>query len=544
MSANTFTLTCIGDEAALSVLHGKLQAAIVADSTDNWPAPLDSVFEDWDRPSIRSASVRGATLRCMIHTSTSDGLELWQVLALHAAGVEYLRARVFNSQVGETDTTYYQAGKKIKAKAFPKLELSESERLYALVEEDKDTALAKEIKAGASVDAVIDGMPLFVHVLRNGMEKSVRAMADAKVDMGLCLPCASEVAENIHIYAGGKREALLAALLEQPAANLPVLARSAQFMRAVCVHPKLLKWLLAQDGVDPSARLYEDEAEVGSLLFHSVEFFENRAEVLKVLHAAGARSVPMSDMTETIRLERTLRGYRDADTPAELIAAGVDLNQPLWRDYSILRLSMDSYMYTHRELQLMTDLMDVGANTNYWMDADALQQEVLKPLFSAYWYVNEFEDRGCIRLDEARAQGILGIFGRLLERGLNAKMSVSFSVRDATKMNEVEMPYKGSLLGAVACVLCSRGSSLRPLCLPLVELLLSHGADPEATGLLSTDHLGRNRIKIWVDGDEFAVGTPWSEETSILSFLRQRQTEVPDEIDAMVIEAMSRPKGA
>ncbi|MDM5181432.1 hypothetical protein PO883_30080, partial [Massilia sp. DJPM01] len=160
MSANTFTLTCIGDDAALSALHDKLQAASTVTDSRSWPAPLDTIFEGWDSPFILSASVRGATLRCIIDTSTSDDMEYSQIVALHAAGVEYLRVSVFNSQVGESATNHYHLGKHITAKAFPKLELSESERLYALVEEGNDIALAKMIKSGVSVEAVIDGVPL------------------------------------------------------------------------------------------------------------------------------------------------------------------------------------------------------------------------------------------------------------------------------------------------------------------------------------------------------------------------------------------------
>ncbi|MDM5182252.1 hypothetical protein PO883_34365, partial [Massilia sp. DJPM01] len=384
------------------------------------------------------------------------------------------------------------------------------------------------------------------HVLRQGMERSVRAMADAAVDMERCLPWAPELAKLIHDYAGGKRLALLTALLEHPAADLPALARSVQVMCAVCVHPKLLKWLLAQPGVDASARLYRDEdgqrEEMGSLLFHSVEFFEDRADVLKVLYAAGARSVLMSHMPAAMRLDRTLCGYRDADTPAELVAAGIDLDQHIWSgEYPILRLCLRNYTDTQRELQLIAELMDMGASVHYWMDPETFQVEVLEQIFSAYWQENEFENEEGICLDEGRATGIVSVFNRLLDRGLEANIGVSFGASDVTERNPVEMYYEGSLIGAIACVLCSRGSRLRRLCLPLVEQLLAHGADPQAIGhLCRVDPNGRRCRKILVDSDELATGAPWSEPSSILSFLRQRNAEDFDEIDAAVIAAMTR----
>ncbi|EJE49180.1 hypothetical protein PMI14_06379 [Acidovorax sp. CF316] len=192
MSASTYTFTCIGSDAdALSTLHGKLLAAI-GTPCSAWPELLGGIFADWDQPSVLSASLLGTTLRCSIDASAHDALEKAQILALHAAGAEYLRVQVFNSQVGESDTTHHHAGKRITVKAFPKPALSEGDRLYELVLESKDGALAKEIKAGASADAAAQGMPLFMHALRGGMEKSVRAMFDARVDLAPCLPWATE----------------------------------------------------------------------------------------------------------------------------------------------------------------------------------------------------------------------------------------------------------------------------------------------------------------------------------------------------------------
>lgn len=150
MSANTYTFTCIGsDAAALARLLALLQVAMQAPDAA-LPEPLDRFFEYWDDPVVMSASLLGITLRCTVDTSAHDPLEKPQVLAWHASGAEYLRVHVFNSQVGESATTYYHAGKRITAKAFPKPVLSEGERLYELVLEAKDGALAKEVKAGAS----------------------------------------------------------------------------------------------------------------------------------------------------------------------------------------------------------------------------------------------------------------------------------------------------------------------------------------------------------------------------------------------------------
>lgn len=346
MSASTYTFTCIGSDAdALCTLHGKLLAAI-GTPCSAWPELLGGIFADWDQPSVLSASLLGTTLRCSIDASAHDALEKAQILALHAAGAEYLRVQVFNSQVGESDTTHHHAGKRIAAKAFPKPALSEGDRLYELVLESKDGALAKEIKAGASADAAAQGMPLFMHALRGGMEKSLRAMFDARVDLAPCLPWATEAASQIAQHGGSRREAMLVALLALPGADLVALSRSVAVVQTVCAHPKLLKWLLAQEGVDVNARLYEEESaqEVGSLLFHSVEFFQDSAEVLAVLEARGACSVPPLQMSDVARLDRMRCGYRDAETPAQLAAAGVDLDTSVWRDdYPAVRMLLRNF---------------------------------------------------------------------------------------------------------------------------------------------------------------------------------------------------------
>lgn len=547
MSANTFTFTCVGSDAsALSTLHSKLQAAI-GTAGSAWPEPLGSIFSEWDQPSVLSASLLGTTLRFSMDASAHDALENEQIIALHAAGAEYLRVQVFNSQVGESDTSHHHAGKRISAKAFPKPVLSEGDRLYELVLESKDGALAKEIKAGASPDATAHGVPLFMHALREGMVKSVRAMFEARVDLAPCLPWATEAAELIGLHDGYKREAMLAALLAVPGADVAALSRSSRVVQAVCVHPKLLQWLLAQEGVDVNARLYEEEIEqeIGSLLFHSVEFFEDRADVLSVLQAAGARSVPPVKMSDLARLDRLQWGYRDAETPAQLAAAGVNLDTSVWRDdCPVLRSVLRNCQGALRDLRLVEDLLDAGAGVSGWLTPEVVRQEVLATLLDWYWYEEgAAEGERPSALDGERAGAILGIFRRLLERGLDANTAVVLAADTLASRDEAfatpRVRYEGSLLGAVACLLCARGSELRSLCLPLVELLLAHGADPQAPCQRVAGHPGSDGTRIWVRGAWPEINLPWPEGASALGCLQQRQAQAPDPIDAAVIAALS-----
>lgn len=543
MSANTYTFTCIGsDAAALARLLALLQLAMQAPDAA-LPEPLDRFFEYWDDPVVMSASLLGTTLRCTVDTSAHDPLEKPQVLAWHASGAEYLRVHVFNSQVGESATTYYHAGKRITAKAFPKPVLSEGERLYELVLEAKDGALAKEVKAGASPNTTADGVPIMVLALRAGLVKSVRALHDAGVDWSACLPWAAEVAELIGACGGNQREAMLSGLLHAPGVDLPALSRLKRVAGPVSVHPKLLQWLLAQPGVDVNALLVDDHSgqETGSLLFHSVEFFEDRADVLKVLTACGARSVPPAQMSNVERLTRMCRGYRDAQTPAQLAASGVDLETPLWREYPALRMVMRNYTGALVDLRLANDLLDAGAGVDYWKDPEAFQEEVVEPLLTVYWYEpSNASGKLASRLDADACQIVIGTMRRVLERGVSAAMEVSLQVDDLETRHEGESPpsacYAGSLLGAVAGLLCVRGSILRPLCLPLVTLLLENGADPHGPCTRGI-HLS-DRRRIWGWGNWPELHNPWPGGASVLAYLQERQAKAPDPIDAAVIAAM------
>lgn len=543
MSANTYAFTCIGsDAAALARLLALLQASMQAPDAP-LPEPLDRFFEYWDEPCVMSTSLLGTTLRCTVDASAHDSLEKRQILAWHAAGAEYLRVHVFNSQVGESSTTYYHAGKRITAKAFPKPVLSEGERLHELVLEANDSALAKEVKAGASPNATANGVPIMVLALRAGLVKSVRALHDAQVDWCACQPWAAEVADLIGACGGNQREVMLSGLLHAPGADLPRLSRLERVVRPVSTHAKLLQWLLAQPGVDVNALLVNDHTgqETGSLLFHSVEFFEDRADVLKVLTACGARSVPPAQMSDVERLTRMCRGYRDAQTPAQLAAAGVDLETPLWREYPALRMVMRNYTGALGDLRLAHDLLDAGAGVDYWKDPEAFQEEVVEPLLTVYWYEpSNASGKLVSRLDADACQIVIGTLRRVLDRGVSAAMEVSLQVDDLETRHQGESPhsarYAGSLLGAVAGLLCVRGSMLRPLCLPLVTLLLENGADPHAPCTRGI-HLWA-RARIWGWGNWPELHAPWPEGMSVLAYLLQRQAEVPDAIDAAVIAAM------
>ncbi len=546
MSSNTLNFTCIGNDAqALETLHRQLQAAIGMDC-DQWAAPLQAAFDDWNEPSVLSASLRGQTLRFLMDTASSDHLEKHHCQALHAAGAEHIRVRIFFGQVGETQTLYFHGGRRASAKLFPAPTLTEGERLYELVLDQKDAALAKEIKAGASPDEVVDGKPLVVHVAEAHLEKSLQALMMAKAALTPCLPWAHEVAAAIGSYGGKKSEAWLQALIEAEGADPAALWRSAGVVATLCKYPKVLAKLLARDGVDVNAMLVSDEEphmEMGSLLFNSRELFEDDPAVLAVLTRHGARSIVQPDMPDETRLHRTLMGSRDADTVAQLVASGVNLDSPLGRGDTLLRsLLRHPYSGGARMLTMANELLQAGASADVFLQPDGFRREVLEPLFNATGRIawRRFAPEGSEHFEVARDGGLVVEFMRgLLARGLDADLEVTFKAMvlgfrgPDTRYPPVR--YRGPLLGAIACLLCGRGSDLRPLCLPLVELLLQHGASRDATAVAVSGRWQPNYDDMYLHGEWPGNAWEFAPEGSVLERLRQRQAQAPDAVDAKLI---------
>ncbi|EJE54141.1 hypothetical protein PMI14_00972 [Acidovorax sp. CF316] len=90
-------------------------------------------------------------------------------------------------------------------------------------------------------------------------------------------------------------------------------------------------------------------------------------------------------------------------------------------------------------------------------------------------------------------------------------------------------------------MLCGRGTEMRSISLPLVELLLRHGATPDAEGELVDNTKGEIYWDIKLRGD-------WSRQAwdshattgTMLERLRQRQAQAPDEVDATLIAMMDK----
>jgi hypothetical protein len=431
--------------------------------------------------------------------------------------------------------------------------------LLELLLDGKEAAFAKAIKDGAPRDAVVDGMPLLVHAAKARLGKAASALLNAGVDLAACLAWTDEVAEAVQSHGGKKTTALLRALIEAPQADPAALWRSECLLRVLCRHPGLLAVLASREGVDVNAQIRWalHPAQVrGSLLFNSVDFFDDRPDVLAVLEPLGARSVAPPTMSGQRRLERVYWQERDAGTVADLVAAGVDLDTPLWDDRpcTLLRNVLRHPLTGCRPLTLANELLASGASAAFWMEPLAFQQEVLAGLFDAEQqarlaFIELRDDRPFIPASDTGL--IVDFMAGLLARGLDANMTVRLCVCRLTGSgNGADFRYKrlrwrGPLLGALALLLCGRGTEMRPACLPLVELLLRHGANPHAEGALADTTQGEPFLDIHLRGD-------WSRQAwedhaatgTVLERLRQRQAQAPDEVDAAALAMMEQAAAA
>lgn len=555
MSSNILTFTCIGTDAGqLTTLHRHMEAA-VGQYADQWPEPLQACFDEWEKPFVTSTSLRGETLRFVIDSSSGDELEKSQIQALHDAGATHIRVRIWYGQAGETRTLHYQGGKKVTAKAFPSPTLTEEEQLLELLLEGKEAAFAKAIKGGGPKDAVVDGLPLLVHAAKSRLDKAIAALLDAGVDLVACLAWVDEVSEVIEAHGGKKTPALLRKLIESPQADPAALWRSEYLLRVLCKHPELLPVLASREGVDVNAQirwaLHPDQVR-GSLLFNSVDFFKDQPDVLAVLETLGARSVPPPVMSDQRRLERMYWHERDAGTVAELVAAGVNLDTPLWEDRpnSLLRNVMRHPVYGCRPLTLANELLASGASAAFWMAPDDFQREVLTVLFEGEQWARmaHFELHDDRPFVLARDGGlIVNFLAGLLAQGLDANMTVQLSVMKLARngfgpdSRYTRLRWRGPLLGAVALLLCGRGNELRSLCLPLVELLLRHGASPQAEGEVVKSTQGETYRDLHLQGDW--TREAWENQAltgTVLDCLGQRLAQAPDEVDAAVLEMITR----
>jgi hypothetical protein len=211
--------------------------------------------------------------------------------------------------------------------------------------------------------------------------------------------------------------------------------------------------------------------------------------------------------------------------------------------YPALRCVMSNFNSSRTSRLRALELLEVGASPAYWMDPGTFQNEVLAIMFNA-------RERDALRLYsdspddvfEPKHDGplMMAILRHLLEHGLDANMTVSIDVNamQSETHRGRSLRYQGSLLGAVACLLCGRTPDLRLLCVPLVELLLRHGASPYGPGERISGAWQRGFAEVSLQGDWNQTEAHFLETGSVLARLQHQQAQGSDEVDAAVIAVL------
>lgn len=492
MSENYFKVECVAEpKEKLAPLLAELQ------KLERSGAYQGSLLSDWDNPVLTSFALYGNLLLFTLEASSHDMMGKAQVDALHTLGADYIRISAEYTQVGESETICFQAGKKISAKAFPKPILDDAGKAYMFIQDEQDSSLAALIKAGLDPDCIFTGRPLFVHACEHYLEKSIAALLKASVNLSACKPYTREVIYAISALEQQKdRHAVLAGLLAGGADVNEVWLTAEGFYK----DPAMTEMLI-EAGADINQPFSEEQ---GSLLFHSAELFDDNPVLLALLERNGALAIAPEVQYDSDRLERLIYNLRGAETLEQLVAAGIDLNTSVGGEPAVVTaLAIKP--------SIALGLILAGADVSQWLEPSYFQGKVL------YHLALNDSNRP---LDDNEAAATLGIFRVLLERGLNPNLACQAHVY---YQSSTCFGYAGSLFLLLINFCCADGNKWSGLRKDLAKLLVAHGADINAPGARVTGLLGAPMLSVQLE-PEYVQGFANAGSGSLLYHLEQ-QTE-------------------
>ncbi|MGL4315371.1 MAG: hypothetical protein ACRCTL_01975 [Pseudomonas sp.] len=453
MSENYYRIECLAETpeelAPLNEAFSKLEEGVT-------PAggPLAPFLADWDEPSVESCNLYGNFLVVNLVTSNHDLLEKSQIMTLHGLGASFVRVYVEYSQVGESRTYCYHAGKKISAKAFPKPMLDDAGKAYMFVQDGKDSSLAALVKAGLDPNLSIAGRPLFIHVCKGRLNITLAALLKAGVDLDICKDYPREIVEGIRCTSRKDAPKLLKALIASGADVSEVWRESAG-----CYWDAAMMAMLIEAGADINQRLAHWR---GSLLFHS-ELFEDDPKVLALLERNGAQVIPPEPYRPSLRLERLIYGLRGAHTIEQLVADGVDLSLEVMREPAPVEALIHNPV-------VALGLIQAEANIDNWLIPSYFQDRVLPQMSFS---------RPEFSLTKEGESAVLKIFELLLGRGFDPDMKCKLPVYFQSSRC---FSYAGSLFVLLMALCCAGHNRLAALRLPLAKCFVAHGVDINASG--------------------------------------------------------------
>lgn len=514
---------------------------------------------------------------------TPDQLQAWKGL-----GVTFLQYEYCDSRTDYRLTEHHHGLMEISAKEFKaravSSEVPDARKVVTLTKQGADAKAAQAIQRGVDINEMVAGFPLYVHVIRAPypLPLAMAALAKREMDWQLSTHDAHRYVAGFLEFPAAKIGGLLQAMLRAAGPDLPSLMRQESIWHLLLVVPEAMAWVCQQDGLDLDAPLLHasltdepfgrlrshslitrEPCHCGSIMHHinvadSVFYDELARSVNRVrgnfqpteidrsialLKQRGAKAVPPLQQSLMQRLMGYLQDSEDAVSLPQLVDMGLSLTSALPGGEYPLAMAAQHPPTWEAKLGKINELLNAGAATDAWNSHDGFRSTVLKYVFDAEFRLASLpaDPSQAARKFSAgvHTDQVLKLLAHPLKHGLDVSQPFKLYLWQGRN----HLTFCGSLLGAIALLLCGRHSELRPWCVPMVRLLLAHGAsgaDPAET-VDTSAQVFASYGSLQLTGRWQAVVGPFKKmaQASVLERLVQRQaTEGEDAIDMQVIELL------
>lgn len=585
-------LVCSDAEAAKQL---KDALAAFDSAADRKSSALAAVFADAaDLEQIRLDGVgsRAEVVSFDYQDSAQQGpLTRGQLQAWLELGVTFLQYEFCDSQTDYRLTEHHHGLMEISAKEFKaravSTEVPEPKKVATLAKQGADSKVAQAIQRGVDVNAMIAGLPLYVQVIsaKYPLPLAMAALAKREIDWRLSVHYAHQYIEGFLEFPALKMGVMLQDIFQAAGPDLSQLLRHEAVWHLLLVEPKAMAWLCQQDSVDldapvlhgsltdepfgriqPRSLITREPCNCGSIMYHintaDPGFYDELARSVNkirgnfqrsdidasvtLLKERGAKAIPPTQLSVTQQLISYLQGSEDAPGLEQLIEMGLPLISKLPAGEHPLAMAAQYPPNWESKISKISELLSAGAKNEHWNSPEGFQETLLKYVFDAEFRLTsqQTEDRKNASKfpAEKHIDNVLNIFAHPLKHGLN--VSHAFKLYLWNGRNHLH--YRGGLLGAVTLLLCGRHSELRPWCVPLVRLLVAHGAagNTQAEAVDSSTLMWASYGSLQLTGQWQPVVSAFKKtsKASVLERLEQRQaSEGEDAIDAQVIQLLKAP---
>lgn len=585
-------LVCSDAEAAKQL---KDALAAFDSAADRKSSALAAVFADAaDLEQIRLDGVgsRAEVVSFDYQDSAQQGpLTRGQLQAWLELGVTFLQYEFCDSQTDYRLTEHHHGLMEISAKEFKaravSTEVPEPKKVATLAKQGADSKVAQAIQRGVDVNAMIAGLPLYVQVIsaKYPLPLAMAALAKREIDWRLSVHYAHQYIEGFLEFPALKMGVMLQDIFQAAGPDLSKLLRHEAVWHLLLVEPKAMAWLCQQDSVDldapvlhgsltdepfgriqPRSLITREPCNCGSIMYHintaDSGFYDELARSVNkirgnfqrsdidasitLLKECGAKAIPPSQPSVTQQLISYLQGSEGAPGLGQLIEMGLPLISKIPGGEHPLTMAAQYPPNWESKISKISELLSAGAKNEHWNSPEGFQETLLKYVFDAEFRLTSQQTdhrKSAGKFPaEKHIDNVLNIFAHPLKHGLN--VSHAFKLYLWNGRNHLH--YRGGLLGAITLLLCGRHSELRPWCVPLVRLLVAHGAagNTQAEAVDSSTLMWASYGSLQLTGQWQQVVSAFKKtsKASVLERLEQRQaSEGEDAIDAQVIQLLKAP---